>query len=143
MSGFGEYDSDQWTLSINGVLIQDGFADGEWLRIEQESDDFSDVVGTDGFVTRSKTNDRRAGITIILMQTSPSNAFLSALSNLDKSAPNGAGIVPMMVRNRQGLALYTAEHAWIMRTPDISLDREPTAREWGMRCAKLVRLDAN
>ena len=87
------YDADQVKLTVAGFAIESGFADGEFLRVEQEADDFTDVAGTDGEVTRSKTNDRRATITVLLMQTSSGNQALSALSNVDREAPNGAGFV--------------------------------------------------
>lgn len=136
------YDADQVSVIVGGVPIDAGFADGEFLRIEQETDDFEDVVGTDGEVTRSKTNDRRATATIILMQTSSSMQHLSALSNLDRLTPNGAGIVPFMVRDRNGGTLYEAEHAWVRRPPDASFDRMATSREWTIRLARLERNDA-
>ena len=78
------YDSNRILLTLGGFPIDSGYADGEFLRIEAEADDFSDVVGTDGEVARSKTNDRRATATILLMQTSKANQLLSALSNLDR-----------------------------------------------------------
>jgi hypothetical protein len=136
------YDASEVSIAIGGINIEAGFADGEFLRIEQESDDFSDVVGTDGEVTRSKTKDKRATATILLMQSSQSNQALSALSNLDKTAPNGAGVVPFLVRDRNGDSLYESQHCWIMKGPDVSFDREATAREWTIRIANLERFDA-
>jgi hypothetical protein len=136
------YDADQVSIIVGGILIDSGFADGEFLRIEQEGDDFTDLVGTDGQVVRSKSNDRRATATVLLSQTSEGNQALSALSNLDRSTPNGAGIVPFLVRDRQGASIYTSEECWIMKPPDVSFDREATVREWTIRLANLVRNDA-
>lgn len=135
------YDSDQVSISIAGLPVESGYADGEFLRIEQEADDFTDVVGTDGVVSRSKTFDRRATITILLMQTSDGNALLSGLSNLDREAPNGAGVGALLIRDRQGTSLYQADSAWIMKPPNVSFDREATSREWTLRCDNLRRLD--
>ena len=135
------YDANEVTVSVAGLPIESGFDDGEFCRIEQETDDFTDKVGTDGEVTRSKTNDRRATISIILMQSSTGNSLLSVLSNIDRLAGNGAGVGPLLVRDRQGLALYAAAECWISKPPDVSFDREPTAREWTLRCASLERFD--
>jgi hypothetical protein len=134
------YDPTEVTVSFAGIVIQ-GYADGEFIRVEQETDDFSDVVGTDGEVSRSKTSDRRATVTFILMQTSGSNALLSAISNADRSAPGGAGVGALYIRDRQGTSLYRAGEAWISKPPNVSFDRGPTSREWTLRCAKLERLD--
>lgn len=136
------YDADQIHISIAGFPIDAGFADGEFLRIEQETDDFTDVVGTDGEVTRSKTNDRRATATILVMQTSVANQKLSALSNLDRLAPNGAGIAPFLVTDANGDTLYEAASAWVMRPPNASFDRTATTREWAIRLADLIRFDS-
>lgn len=139
--GLKTYDADQVSLLVGGILIDSGFADGEFVRIEQEGDDFTDIVGSDGEVTRSKTLDRRATVTIILMQSSDSNQALSAQSNLDRETPNGAGVVPFLLRDRQGLSIYTAEHCWIMKPPDVGFDRVAGTREWTLRVAKLIRND--
>lgn len=136
------YDADAVEIIVAGFPIDSGFADGEFLRIEQESDDFTDVAGTDGEVARSKTNDRRATATIILMQTSAGNQVLSALSNLDRLTPNGAGIAPFLVRDGNGDTLYEAASAWVMRPPNVSFDRAATNREWQIRLGDLVRNDA-
>jgi hypothetical protein len=136
------YNADEVTAAFGPVLIESGLADGEFLRIEQESDDISDVAGTDGEVAASRTNDRRATVTIILMQTSSSNDQLSVLSNLAKTAPGMAGAVhPLLIKDRNGRAIYTAQNAWISKAPDVSFDRTATAREWTIRCANLIRVD--
>lgn len=135
------YDADQVTLVICNLPIDSGFADGEFCRIEQDSDDFTDVVGTDGEVTRSKTNDRRATITILLMQTSVGNTILSTLNNLDRNLPGGAGVGVLFIRDRQGVAIYTASKCWIAKPPDVSFGREATSREWKIRVSDLKRLD--
>jgi hypothetical protein len=133
---------DEVIISLGPVIIDSGFADGEFIRIEQESDDTEDVAGTDGEVTVSRTNDGRATITFLLMQTSIANDGLSTLSNLTRSAPNMAGaIVPLLISDPNGRALFEAANAWVARPPDRSYDRTPQANEWKIRCAKLVRFD--
>lgn len=129
-------------IAVGPVLIDSGYADGEFLRIENESDDTEDVAGTDGEVAVSRTNDRRATITIMLLQTADANQGLSILSNLARNAPGMAGaIVPVLVSDPNGLALHAAENAWVQRPPDVSYDRTATTREWAVRCANLIRND--
>jgi hypothetical protein len=140
MAGTKFYDADQITVVIAAIPIS-GYADGEFLTIEQESDAFSDVVGTDGEVTRSKTKDNRATVTLKLMQTSDSNDALSALYNADRAASNGAGVGAFLVRDRNGRSLFTGDACWIQKAPDVSFDRAPTSREWVIRVADLLRFD--
>lgn len=139
--GLKIYDANEVTIVIAGIPIDGGFADGEFLRIEQDSDDFTDVVGTDGEVTRSKTNDRRATVSLILMQSSSGNAVLSALNLLDKKTGGGAGVGPFLVRDKQGTSLYSASKCWIAKPPNVSFGREAGPREWKIRVADLERLD--
>ena len=135
--GFKVYDADQVAISIAGIPITGGFADGEFLRIERETEAFSDVVGTDGEVTRSKSNDNRATATIILMQTADANDLLTALHSNDKRTPGGAGVGRFLVEDLNGRSLYDAAKSWILTSPDASFDREATSREWQVRLAKL------
>jgi len=137
------YDANEILMIIAGIPVTSGYDDGEFCRIEQETEDFTDKVGTDGEVTRSRTNDKRATCSVILMQSSLGNALLSALNNIDRLAGNGAGVGPFLVQDLQGTALYAAAECWISKPPDVSFDREPTAREWTIRIASLERFDGS
>lgn len=137
------YDADQVSLVFMGVPIDSGYADGEFVSVEQSEQDFDVVVGTDGEVTRSKTGNRHAVIKLKLMQSSSGNALLSAINNLDVGAPGGSGIGPMLIKDRQGTSLYTASKCWIAKPPDVSFDRTATPREWTLECANLVRFDGS
>jgi len=137
---FREYDSNAVVVSVGGADIE-GFASGAIVTIEQLTDDYLEVVGTTGEVVRSRSNDRRATVTIRLMQTSPSNDILSAISNADLNAPNGVGVTSLYIRDMNGRALYSAASCWIARPPQVTFDQTAQPREWLVRCAELVRLD--
>ena len=115
--------------------------DGEFLSVTQEGPAFADVVGSNGGVTRSKTNDFRATVTVTLMQTSEVNSVLSALLNADLLASNGAGVGALLIKDLQGTTLYECTEAWIQKAPDASFDRQATTRAWEIRCANLIRFD--
>lgn len=131
-----EYSADQVLVSVAGIPLQ-GFADGEFLTISFTSDHFESVAGADGEVTRSKTNDNRATVTVKLMQTSDSNDLLSALYNTDRKFPNGAGVGAFLVQDFNGRSLFAASECWIRKVPDISFDRTATEREWTFEIANL------
>jgi hypothetical protein len=137
------YDAAQVTLILANVPIDSGFNEGEFLTIEQSAPDYEVVVGTDGEVGRSRTNNRHAVIKVKLMQTSGGNTLLSALLNLGILARNGSDVGALMVRDRiSGLCTYTAAECWISKPPDVSLDNKITPREWTLECAQLIRVDA-
>lgn len=123
------YDSNQVQVSFAGIPVQ-GYADGDFLTITKESDAFSSVVGTDGEVSRSKTNDRRATVEIILMSTSPTNDILSAVHVADINAPGGAGVGGFLVTDLNGSSLYASGNAWVKRSPDVTYGREANERTW-------------
>ncbi len=136
------FDAKEVTLIVCGIPLDSGFADGEFLKIEQNSEDFTMVVGTDGEVTRSKTNDRTAKVTVRLMQTSDGNAALSALNVKDLAQNNGAGIGAFLVKDRtSGTIKYTASSCWISKPPSVSFDKVATVREWEITVADLSRVD--
>jgi hypothetical protein len=137
------YDAAQVTLVFMGILIDSGFADGEFLTIEQSAPDYEVVVGTDGQVSRSRTNNRHATIKVKLAHTSDGNTLFGALSNFGILAANGADIGPMLVRDRvSGVCMYTAANCWIAKPPDVSYDNKVTMRDWELQCDELVRVDA-
>ncbi len=137
-AGFRVYSSSQVTISIAGIPITGGYADGEFLRIERETEAFSDVVGTDGEVTRNATKDNRATATIILMQSAEANQQLSELHNNDKNTEGGAGVGRFLVEDLSGITVHEGAQCWIMAEPDASYDREAGPREWQVRIANLI-----
>ncbi len=136
------YNPDEVTISVGPVLISSGFADGEFMRVESEADTIGDVVGTDGETAISRSNDRRATVTISLLQTALANQGLSVLSNLAAVSPNMVGaVVPFGAADTNGTTIYASENSWVMKPPDASFDRTAQSREWPIRCAALVRND--
>lgn len=131
------FSADEVSLSIAGLTIDSGFADGEFVSIEPAADDFADKVGADGEVARSKTNDRRATVKIKLLQTSEGNDKLSALRLIDINNPNGAGVGAFMLRDRSGRLVATAPKAWVMKPPTPSRGREIAEMEWTLRVGHL------
>lgn len=137
-----QYHADELLITLGPVIINGGFADGEFLRVEQDTEDTTDVVGSDGEVAVSRTNDRRATATIMLLQTAAANDGLSILSNLAKEAKAMAGaIVPFAVKDLNGRTLLFGANAWVSKAPDRTFDRGATANEWSIRIAHLVRYD--
>jgi hypothetical protein len=129
-------DPKEQTIEIAGLTIENGFADGEFLKIEFMSPLFSSKVSADGEVTRVKLHDERAKVSLTLMQSSEHNAELSALATLDKLAPNGAGVGPFLMRDRNGTTNLAGPECWVSERPAVSLDKEPTTRTWIIEVAK-------
>lgn len=122
------YDPDQVTTSFALIPLK-GFADGTFINVSRITEAFTSVVGSDGEVARSKSNDNRRRIELTLLQTSDSNDVLSALHTADLEAPNGAGVAPFTIKDG-GRFLLVAPVAWIVQSPDEEFGREATGRTW-------------
>lgn len=123
------YDPQNHIVYFNGKRIQ-GFADGEWISIEPKTPAFSEVVGVDGEVARSKSGDMRLKVVVKLLQTSESNADLSTIHQTDVAAPNGAGAGTFLMQDLQGKTVCQDAKAWVVAMPASSRDRTAKSREW-------------
>jgi len=131
------YDAAEVTISLAGQPLDSGLTDGEFLGIEAASEDWQTKVGADGSVVRYKTNDRRATITLTLMQTSSGNDLLSQLREADLTANNGAGVGAFIARDLGGRTVARAQAAWVKKAPKISRGKEAGEVAWELECAAL------
>lgn len=135
-----KYNPDLVTITVGGVLIQ-GYADGEFVTIDHPGDQFLDEVGTDGEVAMSPSNDRRMTLTIKLLQTSQSNAYLSSLMNAQLNT-SPTPTVEIQVEDVGGGTLAYGAESWITKWPASSMDRTAKSREWAFRVANGNREEA-
>jgi len=136
------YNSDEVIVTFGPIIIQNGLADGEFLKIEGEADTTEEVVGTDGEVAVSRINDSRATATILLMQTSEHNDQLSVFENLCRNAKGMVGAIqPFAILDLNGRTKLFGANSWVQKAPDRSWDRTATTNEWTIRIAHLARID--
>lgn len=127
MHSYQEYSPDDYSVVFNAIPIE-GFAEGDVIDVEYDTEGFQDEIGVDGHVVRYKSCDQRATLTFTLMATSPSNKLLSAMYNADLKSPNGIGVGPLLIRDTQGVTVFAGIQGWIQKMPN---------REWVIRVAKL------
>lgn len=121
---------------IVGGFEMKGFADGTFVNIAMNEDQWSLQMGTDGEGTRSKSNNHSAQITISLMQSSDSNQVLQGFWNSDRLSDGG--VVPLLIKDNSGRSLWAAEQCWVKKQPDAELGREAAGREWVLETDNLV-----
>lgn len=121
------YDPKSVVISVGGVPIS-GFADGTFLEVTADTQQFTKSVGADGFTTRVKSNNYGGVMTITLAQSSPSNDVLSGFLALDRAL--NAGVVPVLVKDMSGSTLFFAGTAWIQQFPDVVFGNEINTRAW-------------
>ncbi len=131
------YSADEVSLTIGGRPIDSGFADGEFITIEESAPRVVTAVGTDGEVAVSRNNDRRATVTVKLMSTSDGNDVLQDLADLNEEGPGLPGVSNLYIRDRNGRALHEGDHCWVEEMPAVSYDRGATTREWKLGVSRL------
>lgn len=124
-------------IILAGISFE-GYADGTFVTVARDNDSFSSLVGSDGEGARALSNDKSGTITATLLQTSVTNAALSALANLDEATGDGVG--PLLIKDNSGTTLVSAETAWILKPADIEFGREISNREWTIKTDSLTML---
>lgn len=132
-----EYNANQVNVSLAGKALTGGYADGVFFTVRRSTATFTKKVGTDGEVTRSRSNDRTGEFEIRLMASSEDNAWLSALFNLDENSENGAGVGALSCEDLNGTTLHFAKSAWLTEWPEESFDREVGEVVWKGECELL------
>lgn len=121
---------------IYAAKIITGFADDSSIVVERMTDTWNDSVGTDGYVTRARSNDNRGTITLQLAQTSPSNDDLQALALADELT--GKASAECLLRDASGRTICSGDSAWIVKPPQVEFGRSITNRTWVLRVANLI-----
>ncbi|WP_454674822.1 phage structural protein [Achromobacter pestifer] len=114
---------------VMGALPISGLAEDAFVTVAEIGEGIASIVGADGEVARSMSRDTRLRITLTLMQTSASNAALSALHQADR-ATDGNGAVPISVTDLRGSSLHASDSAWIVKTPDAGYGAKVGSRAW-------------
>ena len=128
------YDPSQVVVTYGGVIIS-GFADGEFLNIDQDNESFTMISGADGKASRAKSSDFTGTVTITLAQTSESNKYLTGVHNQDKASNSGA--LPLQIHDLSGNSIAFAPQAYIEKMPTVSYGKEVGERAWTLKCADL------
>lgn len=117
------------TLKMLGLTMQ-GFGETDACDAARNEDSFKLVTGCDATGTRYPTGRFDGRCTFYIMSSSPISAALAAVIVGDELSPNGIGVGPIFLRNRNGTLVIEAETAWIIRPPDINIGSAPKVRNW-------------
>lgn len=127
-----EYDP-ELVDTIIGVAEMSGFAEDAMVKFEESEDKWVLKKGVDGTFTRVRIQGNAGILTVSLMSSSRSNDILSGLYLLDQLTPGGAGIVPLLLRDRNGTSALAATECWIIKAPDLTFGKETDTREWKLQ----------
>ena len=128
------HDASQDYVTIDNQTIT-GFAKGlDSIKLEFDSDAFSDDADRDGNPFRMKSNDERATLTLRLTQFSPSNSILAAMAAADRR--NGFDVRAVSVVDGTGKTTASGAEAWVKKLQPIMLGNEVSERVWEIRIGR-------
>lgn len=122
-----------------GITVLTGYAEGTFVKISRSGDAFEKRKGSDGSVDRINKNAFDFKVSVTLMQTAPVNALLSALLAADQIS--NVGVLPLVVKDLNGVTLFTAAQAWIAKDPDTEFGDSLGNREWTFDTGAAAKLD--
>ena len=91
------------------------------------------VEGMYGQIARSRIDSNLATITIVVPQTSTSNAYLALTEELTSGDMHVDTVVPVVISDLWGGSLHVMTKATIMKQPSISYGKDPKSRTWVFR----------
>jgi len=121
------FDPDLVSITVGGHIVS-GYADGEFVTAERNSEAFTQQGGADGEQARFKSNDKSGKITITLLQTSLSNGIFQGFATADETS--NAGKVPILIKDGNGTEQAAAPQAWVEKVPAKGFSKENTDRQW-------------
>lgn len=128
------YDPKQVQVIVGGNPIT-GYADGTFVTVSFDEQQWNKVTGADGLTSRSKTNNYSGSITLTLLSTANSNDILSALWSRDRRSNDG--VVSILVKDAMGRTKWSSSQAWIRQMPDQDFSKETEERAWILDCVDL------
>lgn len=122
------YSANAVTLNFATQLIESGRGPDEFLKIEQQADDFSHSSGLDGEGVWNELLDKYTLVTVTLMQTAAGNGVMWAIHAASKLL--GGSPSPIYVEDRKGTSKLADTSALILKTPDETYAKEAGTVVW-------------
>lgn len=141
MSDVYTWDSNEFSVTLGDISVESGRGAGTFFSLEPLAEDWTDVVGADGEVTRSKVNNGGATVKLSVMRSSQAHKDLYALRALDLASTNGSGVFPFQARDRSNGLRFEAAKAWIKKAPSETAAREAAEAEWELRVGRYTVTD--
>lgn len=132
------YSGNAVTLSLAGLLIESGRGTDEFVKIEQQGDDFSHSSGLDGEGVWNELLDKYTLVTVTLMQTAAGNGVLWAIHQASRVL--GGAPVPLYIEDRKGASKLVSTDALIIKMPDETWGKEAGTTVWTIGCNPDIRV---
>jgi hypothetical protein len=134
MSAVRTYDPGEYLISFAGIQLT-AIGPDTFIAAARNEEGWTPTVGAGGEVARTRNRNTMGRVTVTLLQTSPENAQLSAIAQLD--AQTGEGIGALFIKDRIGQTVVHADQAWIVKKPDVTRAKVAGVTEWLFECGSL------
>jgi hypothetical protein len=129
--GFKTWNVRELSISLDAVSLDDGgYAEDEVFSLDWGEDWYTKYVGADGEVTRTRTNNFSASVTLKYAQTAAANTRLSGLLTTDIATLSGVAAGVFQAKDNAGKLLVTSPRAWIVAPPAVKLGKTVQVFEW-------------
>jgi hypothetical protein len=125
-------------VTIDGVALPSGYADGDAVSVEYNAPLYNSVVGADGDLHRGATNDNGGTVTIRLKNTSvASRAILDGILRRHELGITAASTIVIVLRSTGERVVCAG--SFPQDRPALSFATDPSDREYTFRCASITR----
>ena len=109
------------------------------IEVTPDGEGYTKTVGIDGFVVFNDDANESATFTLNLLQTAPSNGYLSGIFIAAKEG----GVVehPFLIRDENSNTIYTSPNAVVKQIPPSTKVGEVDVLPWQILCGKVVSFE--
>lgn len=136
MAEIFNYNPDEVSILIAGIMSVDGLVDGTFITISKDVAPYRSRTTSDGRVVRLYNNSSTYTISLTLHIGSSANTFLTKLWQLDEITQ--VGKFPLFVKDHTGSDLFFAATSWIEGLPTLTKSNSVDTRTWTIKCTSAV-----
>lgn len=112
-----------------------GFMDGTFVSVDMDEDAVTKKTGSQGDTVATLNANLGAGVTLTLLQTSPTNDQLT--NKIPDPRRNSLPTGEFQIKDLNGNTLIHAAVAWIKKPPKVDYAKEVMGREWAFDLAEV------
>lgn len=121
------YNPKKVTCSL-GTHIVSGYADDSMISIDYAGDGVSVIHGADGEVVRSIDPSKGYTLKLALLQSSPTNEYLTSMFKKDQA--DGSGSFNININDIIGNEKFVGQSAWVIKPATFGRGKAAANREW-------------
>lgn len=136
MATLFNYNPDEVTCLVAGVLAVEGYIAGTFINIEKDKIPFQTITTPDGSTSRLHNEDQTYTVRLTLHSGSSSNDVLTKLWYLDEISNRGK--FPLLIKDGSGTDLFFSTTTWIEQPPAIVKSDTIDGRTWVLKSAYAI-----